>query len=205
MMRSARHSALGGYLAESILPTRAATLAAIMSDFDHATSRPLESRACMLKGGCAEAGDRGGIVCARLVGLNGRPAIRRECKPGIQLAEALSRRAACAGRPVSSATDPGGGWRRNRMRRPRNQRRGRRRSRLTFAASTVVASAAASMRGHCGACSMCWSGDDPGSLWCAGLACGRTNRYEWLYRSRKRCGAILMQVISTSSEAPEAT
>jgi transposase len=30
---------------------------------------------------------------------------------------------------------------------------------------------------------MCWSGDDPGSLWCAGLACGRTNgyatRHEW--------------------------
>jgi hypothetical protein len=47
--------------------------------------------------------------------------------------------------------------RRNRTRRPGNQRRGRRRSRLTFAASTVFASAPASMRGHCGACSMCWS------------------------------------------------
>jgi hypothetical protein len=45
MMVSARHSALGSYFAESILPTRAATLAAMMSDFDHATSRPLESRA----------------------------------------------------------------------------------------------------------------------------------------------------------------
>jgi hypothetical protein len=32
-----------------ILPTRAATLAAMISDFDHATSRPLESRARMLK------------------------------------------------------------------------------------------------------------------------------------------------------------
>jgi hypothetical protein len=57
----------------------------------------------------SEAGDRGGIVCTRLVGLNGR-AIRRECEPGIQLAEALSRRAAWAGRPVGSSTDPGGGF-----------------------------------------------------------------------------------------------
>ena len=42
--------ALGSYLAESILPTRAATLAAMISDFDHATSRQLKSRARMLKG-----------------------------------------------------------------------------------------------------------------------------------------------------------
>jgi transposase-like protein len=52
----------------------------------------------------------------------------------------------------------------------------------------VFASAAASMRGHCGACSMCWSGDDPGSLWCAGLACGRTNRYE--ARAKDRAGRL---------------
>ena len=36
---------------------------------------------------------------------------------------------------------------------------------------------------HCGVCSMCWSGDDPGSLGRTGVAGGRTNRYaarhEW--------------------------
>ena len=50
--------------------------------------------------GSAEAGDRGGVVCAGFVGLNGCPALRRECEPGVRLAEALSQRAACAGRPV---------------------------------------------------------------------------------------------------------
>jgi hypothetical protein len=66
------------------------------------------------------------------------------------------------------------------------------------------------MRKHYDVYSMCWSGDDPGSLWCAGLACGRTNGCEarhvaWLYRSRKRCDAIPTQVIFTSLEAPEVT
>src|SRR5437667_138442 len=44
--------------------------------------------------------------------------------------------------------------------------------------SMVSATAAALMRRHCGVCSTCWSDDDPDSLWCAGLACGRTNGYE---------------------------
>ena len=57
--------------------------------------------------GGAEAGDRGGVVCAWLVGLGSRPAVRRECEPGVRLAEALSRRLSCAGRPVGSAIDPG--------------------------------------------------------------------------------------------------
>ena len=47
--------------------------------------------------GGIEAGDRGGVVCAGLIGLSGRPALRRECEPGIQLAEALSRRPGCGG------------------------------------------------------------------------------------------------------------
>src|ERR1700681_4609117 len=42
----------------------------------------------------AEAGDRVAVVCAGCVGLNGCPALRRECEPSVQLAEALSRRAA---------------------------------------------------------------------------------------------------------------
>jgi hypothetical protein len=50
--------------------------------------------------GGAEAGDRRGVVCAWFVGLNCCPAVRRECEPGIQLAEAVSRRAECTGRPV---------------------------------------------------------------------------------------------------------
>src|SRR5664280_1815663 len=62
---------------------------------------------------------------------------------------------------------------------PRSHRLSRRRSRLILPVSIVSASAAASMRRHCGVCSPCWSdGDDPGSLWCAGLAGGRPNRYE---------------------------
>ena len=59
--------------------------------------------------GGAEAGDRGGVVCAGLIGLNGCPALRRECEPGIWLAEALSRRVTCAGHADGSATDPGRG------------------------------------------------------------------------------------------------
>ena len=31
---------------------------------------------------------------------------------------------------------------------------------------------------HCAVCSTCWSGDDPSSLGCTGLACGRANRHE---------------------------
>ena len=46
--------------------------------------------------GGAEAGDRGGVVCAGLVGLGSCPALRRECEPSIWLAEALSRRLWCA-------------------------------------------------------------------------------------------------------------
>ena len=60
--------------------------------------------------GGAEAGDRGGVVCAGLVGLGNCPALRRKCEPGIWLAEALSRRPSCAGRPVGSSTDAGGGY-----------------------------------------------------------------------------------------------
>jgi hypothetical protein len=56
--------------------------------------------------GGAEAGDRRGVFCAGLVGVNGCSALRRECEPGTQLAEALSRRAACAGRRIGSAIDP---------------------------------------------------------------------------------------------------
>src|SRR5207244_8834643 len=61
---------------------------------------------------------------------------------------------------------------------PRSHRLSRRPSRLILPASIVSASAAALMRRHCGVCSTCWSDDDPDSLWCAGLACGRTNGYE---------------------------
>src|SRR5450759_3745200 len=66
----------------------------------------------------------------------------------------------------------------------RSPRRSWRRSRLILPESIVSVSAAASMRKHCGVCSTCWSGgDDPGSLECARLACGRTNgheaRHEW--------------------------
>jgi hypothetical protein len=53
--------------------------------------------------GDAEAGDRRGFVCAGCVGFDGCPTLRREREPGIQLAEALSRRAACAGRPIRAA------------------------------------------------------------------------------------------------------
>jgi transposase-like protein len=70
------------------------------------------------------------------------------------------------------------------VRRPRRRRRSRRRSRLILPASTVSASATALMRTHCGVYSMCWSGDDPGSLRRARLACGWANgyeaRHEWL-------------------------
>jgi hypothetical protein len=31
---------------------------------------------------------------------------------------------------------------------------------------------------HCAVCSTCWSGDDPSSLGCTGLAYGRANRHE---------------------------
>ena len=44
---------------------------------------------------------------------------------------------------------------------------------MILPASTVSASASASKRKRCGACSTYWSGDDPGSVWCAGLAGGR--------------------------------
>src|ERR1700722_11759160 len=57
----------------------------------------------------------------------------------------------------------------------RGRRPSRRWSRLILPASTVSASAAASIRRHCGACSTYWSGDDPGSVWGAGLAVGRTD------------------------------
>ena len=39
--------------------------------------------------------------------LGGRPALRRECEPGIHLAEALSRRAGCRGGFAGPSTDPG--------------------------------------------------------------------------------------------------
>ena len=60
--------------------------------------------------GGAEAGDRGGVVCAGLVGVDGCPALRGECEPGLQLAEALLRRPSCAGRAVGTSTDPGDGY-----------------------------------------------------------------------------------------------
>src|ERR1019366_354733 len=74
-----------------------------MCNWDWAEAYPLVA-------GGPEAGDRRGVVCAGCVGLDGCPALRRECEPGIQLAEALSRRAAGTGRPSGSAIDSGGGY-----------------------------------------------------------------------------------------------
>ena len=95
--------------------------------------------------GGAEAGDRGGVVCAGLVGLGGCPALRRECEPGFRLAEALSRRLSCAGRlsapqliPVMVTAEPDAV-----AAQPSTVRQ---RSRLILPASTVSASVAASMR-----------------------------------------------------------
>jgi hypothetical protein len=62
-----------------------------------------------LVAGGAEAGDCGGVVCAGLVGLDGCAALRRECEPGLQLAEALSRRPRCVGHADGSTIDPGSG------------------------------------------------------------------------------------------------
>ena len=97
----------------------------------------------------AEAGDR--VVCAGLV--SGCTAIRR---PG------------CAARSIGLPTDACGDLPQSRMVRPL-----RRRSRLMSPASTVSASAVASIGRHCDACSMCWSGDDSDPLGRTGLAGGR--------------------------------
>ena len=53
-----------------------------------------------------EAGDCRGVVRGRLVGVEGRAAVRREREPGVRLAAALSRRSAGWG---GASTDPGDG------------------------------------------------------------------------------------------------
>jgi len=45
----------------------------------------------------SEAGDRGGVVDARIIGVAGGAALRRECEPGLCLAAALLHRVSGAG------------------------------------------------------------------------------------------------------------
>ena|ERR1700733_9689282 len=132
--------------------------------------------ASSLVAGGIEGGDRGGGVCAGLVGLNGCPALRR-CEPGIQLAEALSCRSGCGDPLVGSATGPrcghgGAGCRYHAAIACCGGDRDR-----SCRLSIVSALATASMRRHSDVCSMCGSGDDPGSLGRVGVACGRRNEY----------------------------
>ncbi len=54
--------------------------------------------------------DRRGVAGAGRVRLDGCPPLRCECEPGIPLAQALSRPAVCADRPVERPADPGGGY-----------------------------------------------------------------------------------------------
>jgi transposase len=51
---------------------------------------------------------------------------------------------------------------------------------------------------HCAVCSTCWSGDDPSSLGCTGLACGRANRHE------ARLNGLALQVKEALRRDPHA-